>query len=256
MIHATAIVDPAAKLAEGVTVGPYSIIGADVEIGPGSQIGPHVVLKGPTKIGANNRFFQFGSIGEDTQDLKYRGGRVILEIGDNNIFRECVTVHRGTEDGGGVTRIGDHNVLMAYSHVAHDCIVGNHNVFSNNATLAGHVVMEDHVIVSGLSAVHQFCRLGSHSFIARGTFIVKDVLPYVVVEGGSAKTYGINKIGLRRRGFSDQTILQLSRAYKTIFRKKYSVQEALHELEPMLAECPEVQALIDGLNISERGIVR
>ena len=257
MIHPTALVDSAAKLADDVSVGPYSIIGPEVEIGSGTQVGPHVVIQGPSKIGKNNRFFQFASIGEDPQDLKFRGGHTSLEIGDNNVFRESTTVHRGTEEGGSVTKIGNNNLFMAYAHIAHDCIVGNHNIFSNNGSIAGHVLLGDHVIISGFAAVHQFCQVGSHSFVARATYIIKDVLPYVIVEGTSpTKAFGINKIGLKRRGFSDKTILNLSRAYKIIFRKNLNVPEALNQLEPMLADCPEIQAFIDGLNKSERGIIR
>jgi UDP-N-acetylglucosamine acyltransferase len=255
VIHATAIIDPSAKIAEDVEIGPYSIIGPQVEIGPGCNVGPHVVIEACTKIGANNRFYPFGSIGAETQDKKYRGGNTFLEIGSGNTFREAVTIHRGTNEGG-VTRIGNNNLLMAYSHVAHDCTVGNECTFSNNATLAGHVHVADHVTLSGFAAVHQYCRLGSHAFVARASCVLKDVLPYLLVSGHDATVYGLNTVGLQRRGFSDHTLLQLRRGYKIIFRNNLSVQEAIQQLEGMVQDCPEIATWIQTMQDTERGFTR
>lgn len=256
MIHETAIVDPSAKIADDVEIGPWSIVGPEVTIGQGSWIGPHVVLKGPTTIGKNNKIFQFASVGDDPQDMKYRGERTYLEIGDNNIIREYCTINRGTEHGGNLTRIGDGNLFMAYVHIAHDCIVGNQTIFANNASLAGHVSVNDFVVLGGFSAVRQFITLGEHSFVAGGTMVVKDVLPYVLVSGDPAETFGLNAVGLKRRGFTSDTIKFLRRAYKIIYRQGLTVKKALLELEEMVKECPEIQLMIESLRASSRGIVR
>ena len=257
MIHPSAIIDPSAKLAADVEVGPWSIIGADVEIDAGTIIGPHVVIKGPTRIGKNNHFFQFSSIGEDTQDKKYAGEYTLLEIGDNNVIREFCTLNRGTEQGGGVTRIGHHNLLMAYVHVAHDCIIGNHTTFSNYSALAGHVLVDDYAGLGGYAAIHQFCRIGAHSFIAGGTLVVQDVLPYVIVaEGHEAKTCGLNKVGLKRRGFSPETMSALRQAYKIVLRQGLTVEQALNEIEPMAEQCQELNLMIEMLQQSDRGVTR
>lgn len=256
MIDERAVVDESAKIAANVKVGPWTYIGPDVEIGEGTEIGPHTVIKGPTTIGKNNKIYQFSSIGEDPQDLKYEGGPTRLEIGDNNIFREFTTINRGTELGGNVTKIGNNNLFMAYVHIAHDCIVGNHVVFSNNASLAGHITVHDHVVIGGFSAVRQFLTLGKHSFVAGGTMVVKDVLPYILVSGHPAEPYGLNSIGLKRRGFSDETIASLKRAYKIIYRQGLTVGDAQQKLEEMINACPEVKLMIQGLNESTQGILR
>lgn len=256
MIHETAIIDPSAKLAENVSVGAYSIIGPDVEIGEGTCIHSHVVIKGPTKIGCDNQFFQFSSIGDIAQDKKYEGEYSRLEIGDRNRFREMCTVNRGTGLGGGVTRIGDDNLFMAYVHIAHDCQVGNHTVFSNNATLGGHVSVDDFAIMGGFSAAHQFCVIGAHSIAAGGSIIIKDVPPFVKVSGYYAEAFGLNTVGLQRRGFSSETILKLKRAYRIIYRRGLTIKEALAELHVLRESCAEIGLFIDFLKKSERGIVR
>lgn len=256
MIDSRAIIDPKARLAPDVKVGPWTFIGADVEIGAGSHIGPHVVLKGPTKIGKNNKIYQFASVGEDPQDKKYGGEPTVLEIGDNNIIREFCTFNRGTSQGGGVTKIGNNNLFMAYVHIAHDCIVGNNTIFANNASISGHVVVHDHAILSGFAVIHQYCHIGSYSFIAGATPLGKDVLPYVLVCGPEAKVYGLNTEGLKRHGFTAEKLNQLRRAYKIIFRSGLTVQQAQEQLLEMVAETPEVQLLIDALKESVRGIVR
>lgn len=256
MIDSRACIDSSACIAQGVTIGPWAVIGPEVEIGPNTWIGPHVVLKGPMKIGAENKIFQFASVGEDPQDKKYRGERTVLEIGDHNVIREFCTINRGTGEGGGITRIGDDNLFMAYVHIAHDCIIGNHTVFANNASLAGHVIVEDHVIFSGFSAVHQFCKVGRHSFIGKATMVVKDVLPYILVSGYDAKAIGLNLVGLKRHDFSLETTHWLRQAYKLIFRSHLTVAQALDALTPLSKECPEILHMIDMLIHSERGITR
>lgn len=256
MIDPRACVDSSARIAENVTIGPWSVIGPEVEIGPGTWVGPHVVIKGPTRIGADNKIFQFASVGEDPQDKKYQGERATLEIGDSNIIRECCTINRGTGQGGGVTRIGNENLFMAYVHIAHDCIIGNQTVFSNNASLAGHVTVDDYVIFAGFSGVHQFCRVGAYSFIGKATMVVKDVLPYLMVVGYDARTIGLNLTGLKRWNFSLETTYFLRRAYKIIFRNNLTVPEALKELEPLTLECAEIRPMVEILAGSERGITR
>ena len=256
MIHSQAIVDPAASLAEDVTVGPWSIIGPDVEIGPGTIIEPHVVIRGPTRIGAGNHIYQFSSIGEATPDMKYRDEPTRLVIGDNNTIRENVTIHRGTVQDRSETTIGDHNLLMAYVHIGHDSVIGNHTVLVNNAALAGHVHVGDWAILSGYTLVHQFCKIGPHSFSGMGTAIGKDVPAYVTVSGSPAEAKTINIEGLRRRGFSAEAISQLRRAFKIVYRQGLTMDIALQRLETMLRETPEVQVLIDSIKASERGIVR
>jgi len=256
VIDDNAIIHPHAKLASGVSVGPGTIIGADVEIGKNTWIGPHVVIQGPTVIGENNKIYQFSSIGNDPQDLTYQGEPTRLTIGNNNIIREYCMISRGTSKGGGLTQIADNNFLMAYSHVGHDCVIGNHIILINYAALSGHVTVEDYAIIGGYAAVHQFCRVGAYSFIARATYVTKDVLPYVMIAGHTTSACGINTVGLRRRGFSSQAIDNLRRAYKVIFRKGFTIQQAISELEIMQVDCPEILPMIDGLNQSTRGIVR
>ncbi|WP_088331674.1 acyl-ACP--UDP-N-acetylglucosamine O-acyltransferase [Lacimicrobium sp. SS2-24] len=256
MIHHTAQIDPSAKLGNNVKVGAYSLIGADVEIDDNTVIESHVVIKGPTRIGKANHFYQFCSIGEDCQDLKYAGEPTRLEIGDGNTFRECVTVHRGTIQDNSLTRIGNNNLLMAYVHLAHDCMVGDNNIFANNASIAGHVHVGDWAILGGMSGVHQFCHVGSHSFCAAGTILLRDLPPYVMVGGKDAKPHGINAEGLRRRGYSKESILQIRRAYKVLYRSGKTTDEALRELRAMQEQTPELEILVDFVANSPRGIVR
>lgn len=256
MIDSRAIVDPSAKLAAGVQVGPWTIIGPDVEIGAGSVIASHCVIKGPTMIGRNNRIFQFSSVGEDTPDMKYKGEATRLQIGDNNVIREGVTIHRGTVQDKGLTLIGDHNLIMAYAHIGHDSVVGNHTIFVNNASLAGHVEVGDWAILSGYTLVHQFCKIGPHAFTGMGTAVGKDIPAYVVVNGSPAEAKGINIEGLKRRGFTSDDINTLRNAYKIVYRQGKTVDEALPLLQELVGECAHVQNLIDSLNSSTRGIVR
>jgi len=256
MIHPTAIVDPAAEIADGVTVGPYSIIGPEVVIGADTVIEPHVVIRGPTRIGVRNHIYQFSTVGEATPDLKYRDEPTGLVIGDDNIIRENVTIHRGTVQDRGLTQIGDKNLIMAYVHVGHDSVVGNNTILVNNTALAGHVTVGDWAILSGYTLVHQFCKIGAHSFSGMGTAIGKDVPAFVTVAGSPAEAKTINAEGLRRRGFGQQTISELRRAYKIIYRQSLTLELALQRLEEMSKETPDVQVLVDSLKHSERGIVR
>lgn len=253
MIDKTAIIDPSAKIANNVHIGPYSVIGANVEIGEGTWIGPHVVIQGVTRIGRDNQIFQFSSIGEVTQDKKFTGDETYLEIGDRNMIREFCTFNRSTSKET-VTRIGNDNLFMAYVHIAHDCEVGNHTVFANNASLAGHVQVDDYAILSGFSGVFQFCRMGAYSFAATNSVIIKDVPPFVKVSGYYAKPFGLNTVGLQRRGFADVTITQLRRAYKVIYRNGLTVAKAMEELQKV--SCPEVQQLVQFIAASSAGIVR
>lgn len=255
-IHPTAVIDSTARLGENVEIGPYSIIGPGVEIGSGSVIGPHVVIKGPTRIGVDNHIFQFASIGEVPQDKKFHGEESVLEIGDRNHIREFVTINRGTEDGGGVTKIGSDNWLMAYIHVAHDCIVGNNVIFSNGASLAGHVIVDDHAILGGFTLVHQFCHVGSHAFCGMGSAVSKDIPPYVIVNGNPAHPHGLNLEGLKRRGFSQQALKGLRDAYKLVYRQGLTIEEAMPGLEQLATSCPEVMHFIDFIKASTRGIIR
>lgn len=256
MIDSQAIVHPEARLGADVTIGPWSIIGPDVEIGDGTIIASHVVIKGPTTIGKNNHIYQFSSIGEDTPDLKYKGEPTRLVIGNNNVIREGVTIHRGTVQDRSETTIGNHNLLMAYVHIGHDSVIGNHCILVNNAALAGHVHVGDWAILSGYTLVHQFCKIGAHSFAGMGTAIGKDVPAYVMVNGSPAEAKNINAEGLRRRGFNKEDIAILVKAYKVIYRRGLTLEEALSELQPLVAECEPLQVLIDSLTSSTRGIVR
>jgi UDP-N-acetylglucosamine acyltransferase len=255
-IDPRAIVDPAACLADDVEIGPWTIVGADVEIGAGTVIASHVVIKGPTRIGRDNRILQFSTVGEDTPDLKYKGEPTRLVIGDRNVIREGVTIHRGTVQDRGETTIGDDNLLMAYVHIGHDSVIGNHCILVNNASLAGHVAVGDWAILSGYTLVHQFCRIGAHAFTGAGAFVSKDVPPYVMIAGSPAEAKNINVEGLKRRGFSGEAINALRRAYKVIYRQGLTVDEALAGLRDMAVAHPEVQPLIDSLQGSTRGIVR
>jgi len=256
MIHSQAIVDPASTLADNVTVGPWSLIGPEVEIGAGTVIESHVVIKGPTRIGAGNHIYQFSSIGEGTPDQKYRGEPTRLTIGDNNIIRENVTIHRGTVQDRALTSIGDSNLIMAYVHVGHDCAIGDHTVLVNNCALAGHVKVGDWAILSGYTLVHQFCQIGAHSFSGMGSVIGKDVPAYITVSGSPAQAKTINLEGLRRRGFSSEAIGELRRCFKILYRQGLTLDLALQRLQSMFHTAPEVQVLIDSIRASERGIVR
>lgn len=256
MIHPQAIIDSSAKLADDVSVGPWTYIGPNVEIGSGTRIESHVVIKGPTKIGANNHIYQFSSVGEDTPDLKYQGEETWLRIGDNNVIRENVTIHRGTVQDQGETVIGNHNLLMAYVHVGHDSVLGDHVIMVNNASLAGHVHVGDWAVLSGFTLVHQFCHIGQHSFSGMGTAIGKDVPAYVTVTGAPAQAKAINVEGLRRRGFSADAIAHIRRAYKIIYRQQLTLDMALERLQQTMSDVPEIEALISSLESSQRGIVR
>jgi UDP-N-acetylglucosamine acyltransferase len=255
-IHPTAIIDPSAKLGAGVSVGPYSVIGADVTIGDNTWIGPHVVINGPTTIGADNRIHQFASIGEAPQDLKYAGEPTRLEIGDRNTIRECVTINRGTVSGGGLTRVGSDNLLMAYIHIAHDCRIGNHVIFSNNASLAGHAHVGDYVILSGFTLVHQFCAIGDYAFTGMGSAISKDVPPYLMISGNPAAPHGLNKVGLKRRGFSEEQVRNLTRVYKILYRQGLSLEEATAQIGEMAKTNVEVVRFAEFLKNSTRSIIR
>ncbi|MBT3011530.1 MAG: acyl-ACP--UDP-N-acetylglucosamine O-acyltransferase [Candidatus Thiodiazotropha sp. (ex Lucina aurantia)] len=255
-IHPTAIVDTGAELGRNVSVGPHSIIGPDVVIGDDCWIGPQVVINGPTRIGTGNRIYQFASIGEAPQDLKYAGEPTQLEIGDRNTIRECATINRGTVNGGGITRVGDDNLLMAYIHIAHDCTVGNGTVFSNNASLAGHVDIGNQVILSGFTLVHQFCSVGDHAFTGMGSAISKDVPPYLMVAGNPGHPHGINSKGLERRGFSPEAIRAIKHAYKILYRSGLSLEEAKHEIAAMAEEVMELTIFSRFLGQSRRSILR
>ena len=256
MIDSRAVVDPSAKIADGVTIGPFSVIGADVEIGADTWIGPHVVINGPCRIGKDNKIFQFSSIGEEPQDKKYKGEPTFLEIGDRNVIREYCTFNRGTSQDLGYTRMGDDNWIMAYVHIAHDCVVGNNTICANNTTLAGHVNIEDFAILGGACLIHQFCTAGAHSFIGMGSHISKDVPPYLMVSGQPAAPHGLNIEGLRRREFSPEAIKALRRAYKIVYRSSLTVGKALEQLQELTQEFAEVAQFAEFVAKSERGIVR
>lgn len=255
MIHKTAIIDAGAELAGDVQVGPYSIIGPDVKIAAGTVIGPHVVIQGPTTIGRDNRIFQFASIGEACQDKKYNGEPTALEIGDNNVIREHVTIHRGTIQDKGLTRLGDNNLLMVGVHVAHDCMIGNNNIFANTTGIAGHVHIGDGVILGGMTGVHQFCRIGSYAMTAGCSLVLKDIPAYVMVSGNPAGARSMNFEGMRRRGWSPEVVSQLRKAYKIVYRQGQTLEQAVAQLDG-LGGGAELQVFIDSLRASERGITR
>ncbi len=255
-IHPTAIIDSKAELDSSVEVGAYTMIGAGVKVGANTRIGSHVVLKGPTIIGKNNQIFQFSSLGEQPQDKKYDNEPTTLEIGDNNTIREFCTFNRGTIQDKGKTKIGNDNWIMAYVHIAHDCQIGNNTIFANNASLAGHVDVHDYAILGGFTLIHQFCKIGAHVITAVNTVVFKDIPPYVTAAGYDAKPHGINAEGLKRRGFSADTIMQIKRAYKALYRNNLTLEEAKIELVEMQKNCNEIALLTDFLNVSTRGIVR
>ncbi|HUJ15244.1 MAG TPA: acyl-ACP--UDP-N-acetylglucosamine O-acyltransferase [Thermoanaerobaculia bacterium] len=256
-IHPTAVISSDAVIGSGVEVGPFAIIGAGVTIGADCEIGPATRIEGPTTIGERNRFYGSASIGGPPQDLKYHGEHTELRIGNDNIFREFVTLNRGTAGGGGVTTIESGNFFMAYAHVAHDCHVGSHTIFANAGTLAGHVEVGDHVTIGAFSAVHQFCRVGDHAFVGGFTVVTQDALPFIKTVGDRpAKTYGINTIGLQRKGFSAETIDALDRAYRILIRSKLKLQDALQKIESELGFFAETQYLVDFIRGSHRGFIR
>lgn len=256
MIDARAVVSPQAELAADVEIGPFSVIGADVVIGPGTRIGPHVVINGPTRIGANNRIFQFTSLGDAPQDKKYKGEPTRLEIGDGNVFREFVTVNRGTTHDKGVTRIGNDNLFLAYSHVGHDCQLGDKIVMSNCCHLGGHVELGDWVIMAGLSGVHQFAKVGAHCFIANNTAVTRDVPPYIMAVGQPAEPHSVNSEGLKRRGFSAEQIRNIRRAFRLLYRSGLKLHEAVAELEKLAVDQAEIKPLVEFIKLSSRSIVR
>ena len=267
-IHSTAIIDPSAivhplaligknvVIGAGVKVGPWSLIGDDVEIGDECQIFSHVVIKGPTKIGKANKIYQFSSVGEECQDKKYAGEPTRLEIGDRNIIRENCTIHRGTIQDNSLTKIGSDNLLMAYVHVAHDCVVGDNCILANNTTLAGHVHVGDHVILGGGTMVHQFCQIGEHSMSAGGSIVLRDIPAYVMASGQSASAHGLNSEGLKRRGFTADEILALKRAYKVVYRQGLNLKDALVSLSDVSETVPAVKVFVESIERSKRGIVR
>lgn len=256
-VHPSAVVEPGARLGAGVRVGAFCYIGNEVEVGDGSVFGPHCSVHGPTRIGRDNRFIGHCAIGGEPQDRKYNGERVELTIGDRNVFREFVTVNRGTGGGGGTTRIGDDNWLLAYTHIAHDCVVGNQCVFSNNATLAGHVAVSDHVILSGFAGVHQFCRIGAHAFIGMGAFVNGDVPPFVMVaQDGYGRPRGINSEGLKRRGFDADRIAAIKRAYRALYVAGVPLDEARIKLAEIADGSDDVRALLDFIDSGERPLLR
>ncbi|WP_140910239.1 acyl-ACP--UDP-N-acetylglucosamine O-acyltransferase [Cognatiluteimonas lumbrici] len=256
-IHATALVDPSARIGDGVSIGPYTVVGAGVEVGDGTTIGAHCTLQGPTRIGRDNRIHSHVAIGGDAQDKKFAGEHAELEIGDRNVIREFCTINRGTGHGGGCTRIGDDNWLLAYVHVAHDCRVGNGCVFSNNATLAGHVEVGDQVILGGFAGVHQFCRIGAHAFIGMGAFVNGDVPPFVLVaQEGYSRPRGVNVEGLKRRGFDPSRVAAIRRAYKALYVSGAKLEDARQRLEELARDSEDVRALLEFIGSGERPLLR
>jgi len=256
VIDARAIVAAEAQLAPDVTVGPFSIIGPQVRIGARTVIGPHVVVNGPTTIGADNRIFQFASIGDAPQDKKYRGEPTELVIGERNVFRESCTINRGTTHDKGVTRIGDDNLFMAFSHVAHDCVIGNNTVFANSVAMGGHVEVGDWVILGGLTAIHQFTKIGAHAFLGGGAILSRDVPPYLMVAGNPAVPHGVNAEGLRRRGFTDEQVRHVREAYRILYRSDLKLADALARLAPLAQEHAEIRTFVDFIHASTRSLVR
>lgn len=256
MIHPTAIIDPTAELAENVDVAPYVVIGPHVKIGSGTRIGAHAVIDSWTEVGRDNHIYQFASVGAPPQDLKYSGEETHLKIGHRNRIREFATLHRGTAEGGGLTTVGSDCLFMAYSHVAHDCIVQDHVILANGATLAGHVEVEKNAILGGLAAIHQFCRIGCHTMISGGAMVAQDIPPFTVAQGDRAKTMGLNLIGLKRRGFTEETMRGLKQAYRLIFRSGLRLEEALEKIASELEATPELDHFVAFIRNSQRGIAR
>ena len=256
MIHETAIIDPKAELDSSVTVGPYSVISGNVTISAGTTIGSHVVIEPFVSIGPDCRIFQYAAIGAVPQSLKFQGEKTFVKIGPKNIIREFVTIHRGTGFGGGVTEIGEENFIMAYSHIAHDCRIGSHVVLSNNTTLGGHIAIGNYATVGGLVAIHQFVRIGDYAFVGGKAAVVKDIPPYMIAAGDRAKLHGLNTVGLKRQGFSNQTVSMLKKAYRLIFRIGITLNEAIERVSAEVEQIPEVISLVDFIKSSERGITR
>ena len=257
LVHPAAVVHPGARLAPGVRVGPYCVIGEEVEMEDGCDLMAHVYLDGPLRIGPGNRFFPYSSIGVVPQDLKFRGERTETIIGSENTFREFVTVHRGTEGGGGVTRIGDHNLIMAYAHIAHDCHVGNHTILANGVTLAGHVLIEDHAVIGAFCGIHQFCRIGRHSIVGGYSVITQDVLPFSkTVSERPTRVYGANVVGLKRHGFSLERRKKLSQAFRLLTSSKFNTAQAVEAIRQEVADSEDVQELLRFLETSERGVIK
>ena len=256
MIHPSAIIDSSAVVAEDVTIGPYTVIGADVKIDSGTVVGSHVVIKGPTSIGKKNRIYQFSSIGEDPQDKKYANEVTRLEIGDRNTIREFATMHRGTKQDQGVTKIGNDNLFMAYTHVAHDCQIGNHVIMANGASLAGHVQLHSHAILGGFTLVHQFAKIGEYSFAAMGSAITQDIPPFVMVGGKPTKPHGINSVGMERNGISPEDIRLIRKAYKMIYKMNLRLEDAIDQMEDLAGDSRELSAMVNFLRSVSRGILR
>ena len=254
MIHETAIVDATARIADDVEIGPYSIVGAGVEIGAGTVIGPHVVLMGPSKIGCDNRIYQFASVGEAPQDKKYQGEPTWLLLGDRNVIREYVTLNRGTNDGVGKTVIGSDNLFMAYSHVAHDCVVGDQTIFANAASLSGHVEVGDYAVLGGFTSVHQFIQIGGRAFCGLGSVVTQDIPPFTTAAGNRARVVGINKEGLKRNGFSAGLIRALHQSFRELLKSRGSKQDAFANLQPLCDKYPEVEEFVNFVKNSKRGI--
>jgi UDP-N-acetylglucosamine acyltransferase len=252
-----AVVSPRARLCEGVTVGAYAVIGDDVELGAGCRVQPHAVIQGPARIGRENNFYPFSSVGCDPQDLKFAGERTELVVGDKNQFREYVTISRGTGKGGGVTRVGSHNLFMVNAHVAHDCVVGDYTIFANGGTLAGHVTVQDYANVGAYSAVHQFCRVGRHAYIGGFTVVTQDVAPFsIVVMERETKCFGINRIGLERRGYSPERIEEIEKAFKLLLRSKLNTTQAVEKMREAMPDSADIQELIGFIETAERGLVK
>jgi UDP-N-acetylglucosamine acyltransferase len=256
MIHPTAIVNPEADIATDVFIGPFCRVGDRVRIGAGCRLDSHVVIEGPTAIGENNRFFPFGTIGLQPQDLKFHGEETFLTIGSHNVFREYVNVHRGTHGGGAHTKIGDHNFFMAFAHVAHDCIIGNHVIMANAATLGGHVIVEDHATIGAFSGVHQFCRIGTHGYVGGYSVITKDVLPYSkTVSERNTRAFGVNTIGLERKGFTPEQICRIKEAFRMLLQSKLNTSQAVEAIR-QLGDSPEVRVLLHFIETSSRGVTK
>ena len=256
VIHPTAIIDEAAVIGARVRIGPYCVVDGDVEIGEGTVLKAHVVVTGHTRIGADNVIYPFATIGEDNQDLKYAGEPTRVEIGDRNRIRESVTIHRGTVQDAGVTRVGSDNLLMVNAHVAHDCVVGNHCILANNATLGGHVTIDDHAIIGGMCAVHQFCTIGAHVMVGGCSGVAQDVPPFVIAQGNHASPVGVNTVGLQRRGFTKEGIQAIRLAYKVLYRNGNTLEDAKVEIADIAREHPEVQPFYDFFERSTRGLIR
>ncbi|MBN48107.1 MAG: acyl-[acyl-carrier-protein]--UDP-N-acetylglucosamine O-acyltransferase [Spongiibacteraceae bacterium] len=256
MIDPRAIIDPSATIGDNVEIGPWTIVGPNVDIGDNCVVASHVVLKGPTRMGKGNKIYQFSTVGDDTPDLKYQGEETTLVIGDNNVIREGVTIHRGTVQDRGETTIGNNNLFMAYSHVGHDSVIGNHCILVNNSALAGHVVLGDWTILSGYALVHQYCKLGAHSFMGMGAAVGKDIPAFVTVTGNPGEPKGVNVEGLKRRGFSTEAIADIRRAYKLLYRQGLTVDDALSRMTELVERSPEVAVFVESVRQSARGIVR